>query len=148
MKKIVVGVVLLLFVAGAGILLLSNQAGKNTKTLSPGTQQAVVSPTVMATTTPSSTQSAVREFTITAQNFSFTPKQIAVNKGDTVKITFKNVDGFHDFMLDAFQVASKKISAGQEDVVTFIADKAGSFPYYCSIGNHRAMGMEGTLTVK
>ncbi len=26
--------------------------------------------------------------------------------------------------------------------------KAGEYKYYCAVGNHRAEGMEGTLTVQ
>src|SRR3989344_1759490 len=39
----------------------------------------------------------VKEFTITGDNFSFTPSTITVKKGDRVKITFKNNKGYHDF---------------------------------------------------
>ena len=67
--------------------------------------------------------------------------------GDTVRITFKNADGLHNLKLDDFQVATKQIKAGESETVEFVADKAGAFEYYCSIGNHRAMGMKGTLNV-
>lgn len=134
---------IVLALLGAGALLLSNQAGKPTKQIT-----TPPTPTVVQTTPTTNTQSAMKEFTVTGQNFSFSPNQLTVKKGDTVKITFKNVEGFHDFMLDAFNVVSQKISTGQEDIVTFVADKTGTFEYYCSIGNHRAMGMKGTLTVQ
>lgn len=94
-------------------------------------------------TTPS-----VKEFTITAKNFSFTPNAITVNKGDKVKITFKNSNGFHDLKIDEYNVATKQIQGGSQDVVEFTADKAGTFEYYCSVGTHRAMGMVGTLKVQ
>lgn len=90
---------------------------------------------------------SVREFTVTGSNYSFTPAYLTVKKGDTVRITFKNSTGFHDLKIDEFSVATKKISAGTEETVEFVASKAGSFEYYCSVGNHRAMGMKGTLTI-
>ncbi len=93
------------------------------------------------------TSTAVKEFTVTGQNFSFAPNTLTVKKGDQVKITFKNADGFHDFRIDEFNVASKRIRGGDSDTVEFTADKVGSFEYYCSVGSHRAMGMKGTLTV-
>lgn len=89
----------------------------------------------------------VREFTVIGGNFSFTPNTLEVKQGDTVRIAFKNANGFHDFKLDEFNVASGQIRDGESETVEFIADKAGSFEYYCSVGNHRAMGMKGTLTV-
>jgi len=51
----------------------------------------------------------VREFTISGQNFSFTPSSIMVKKGDKVKITLKNIDGFHDFKIDEYGVATKQL---------------------------------------
>jgi plastocyanin len=78
----------------------------------------------------------------------FTPSTINVNEGDRVKIVFKNTQGFHDFVIDQYGVATKQTNAPAEEVIEFTADKAGSFEYYCSVGEHRAMGMKGTLVVK
>ena len=89
----------------------------------------------------------VKEFTVTGSNFSFAPKILNVNKGDTVKITFVNSVGFHDLVIDEFDVATKQLQAGQSETITFVADQVGSFEYYCSVGTHRQMGMWGTLTV-
>lgn len=102
----------------------------------------------LPTPSPQSAPVAQKEFIVTGENYSFMPGTITVKKGDKVKITFKNIDGFHDFKLDEFGVATKKISSGQEEVVTFVADKAGTFEYYCSIGSHRAMGMKGAFVVQ
>jgi len=90
---------------------------------------------------------AIKEFTVTGQNFSLTPSTLAVKKGDTVKITFKNADGTHDLRIDEFNAATKRIRTGEQETITFVADKAGSFEFYCSVGSHRQMGMKGTLTV-
>lgn len=100
---------------------------------------------VVPATVPSTT---VKAFTVIGSNFIFTPNTITVNKGDTVKITFQSASGFHDLKLDEFNVATKQLKAGESETVQFVADKVGSFEYYCSVGNHRAMGMKGTLTVK
>ena len=90
----------------------------------------------------------VKEFTVSGKNFSFTPSLIAVKKGDKVKITFKSSQGFHDFIIDEFGVATKQAQAPYEEILEFTADKVGSFEYYCSVGSHRAMGMKGTLKVE
>ena len=66
----------------------------------------------------------VKEFTVTGQNFSFDIKTITVNKGDTVKITFKNVDGLHDFVIDEFGINSGRLSGGQDTAVPLTPDKA------------------------
>lgn len=96
-------------------------------------------------TTPSA--GTVKEFTVTGKNYSFAPATLTVKKGDTVKITFVNEGGFHDLKLDEFNVATRQLNGGSQETVTFVADKAGSFEYYCSVGTHRQMGMKGTLTV-
>ena len=63
------------------------------------------------------------------KNFSFTPSAVTVKKGEAVKIVFKNADGFHDFKIDAFKVATQRINTGGEEIVEFVADKAGTFEY-------------------
>lgn len=93
------------------------------------------------------TEGAVKSFEIDGSNFKFTPNTISVNEGDMVKITFKNTEGFHNFRLDEFNAKSKTISSGQSDELSFVAGKKGTFQFYCAVGNHRAMGMVGTLTV-
>jgi nitrite reductase (NO-forming) len=80
-------------------------------------------------------------------NFKFSPNKIEVKKGDTVEIVFKNTEGFHDFVIDEFNAKTSQIQAGKTETVTFVADKTGSFEYYCSVGTHRQMGMKGTLVV-
>ncbi len=98
---------------------------------------------------PSAALPVVKEFTIDNDHFSFKPSSLSVNKGDTVKITFRNTGGTHDLRIDEFTGAATRIlSAGESQTITFVADKSGSFEYYCSVGNHRAQGMWGTLTVK
>jgi len=105
--------------------------------------------TSTATSTPTSSgSSSVKEFAISAKNFSFVPSTMTVKKGDTVKITFKNDSGIHDFKIDEFAVATKQLKTGESETVEFVADKTGAFEYYCSVGTHRQMGMKGTLTVQ
>jgi len=112
--------------------------------------------TSAATTTPGTGVNAdvsvstgtTKEFTVTGKNFSFAPATMTVKKGDTVKITFVNSGGTHDLRVDGYNIGTKTLQAGQSETITFVADKSGSFEYYCSIGQHRQMGMKGTLTVQ
>ncbi len=129
--------------------------GQNTTPVTPDTSRTsegtITTPPAPAstTTTPTNvTTGSVKEFIVIGSNFSFTPNTLEVKQGDTVKITFKNANGTHNFKLDEFQVATKQIKSGQSETVEFIADKTGSFEFYCSIGNHRAIGMKGTLIIK
>lgn len=90
---------------------------------------------------------AVKEFTVIGDNFAFDVKEMRVKKGDTVRVTFRNAEGFHDWVLDGY-AKTAQLQAGGEETVTFVADKAGTFEYYCSVGKHRAMGMKGNLIVE
>ena len=115
------------------------------------TASASASPTVSVSASPSPTASSVSKvdtFTISAANFSFSPKNLTVNKGDTVKIVFQNNEGTHDWVIDEFNARTPRIGGGQTATIQFVANKTGSFQYYCSVGSHRALGMWGTLTVK
>jgi plastocyanin len=94
------------------------------------------------------TNSEVKEFAINAGNFAFSEKNITVKKGDRVRLVVTNTAGVHDLKLDKFNVATPILQVGQSQTVEFVADEAGTFEYYCSVGNHRAMGMVGTLVVE
>jgi len=81
-------------------------------------------------------------------NFYFKPNIIKVKQGDRVDITFVNNEGFHDFKIDEYNISTNRIKDGGQEKITFVADKKGSFEYYCSVGTHRQMGMKGTLVVE
>lgn len=76
----------------------------------------------------------------------FSPNEITVNKGDLVRIKITNTKGTHDFKIDEFNVYTET-PLDQEVIVEFIADKAGSFEYYCTKPGHRQNGHWGTIKV-
>ncbi len=90
---------------------------------------------------------SVREIEVSSSGLRFTPNEIRVNLGDTVRITYRNGGGRHDWVIDEFDAATPVIAAGQTSTVEFVADQAGSFEFYCSVPGHRASGMVGTLVV-
>jgi plastocyanin len=94
------------------------------------------------------TSGPIKEFTVDGTNFAFDPKTITVNKGDTVKIIFKDTDGAHNLAINGYNVSTRVIGEGSQETVQFVADKVGSFEYYCSVGGHREAGMVGTLIVE
>jgi nitrite reductase (NO-forming) len=89
----------------------------------------------------------VVEVELDAFSFGYSIEEIEVNEGDTVRIIMTNTGGSHDWDLDEFGVDGPVISGGQTTTMEFVADKKGSFEYYCSVGSHRAAGMVGTLIV-
>lgn len=81
--------------------------------------------------------------------FGFSPEEIKVKKGDKVRVVFKNTGKMtHNFVVDEFGVSTQIIAGGAQDTVEFVADTAGTFEFYCSVGNHRALGMVGKLIVE
>lgn len=92
--------------------------------------------------------SDVKEFTLEAGSYYYKPNIITVKKGDKVKVTINAVDKMHDFVVDEFNAKTDIVAAGKSASVEFTADKAGSYEFYCSVANHRAQGMVGTLIVE
>src|SRR3989344_2074219 len=144
MKKIIILIVIILIIGFFWFKKGAAPAPASTPTPNTATEGTLTTPPAPVTEIPAAN---TKEFTIIGSNFSFTRNKLEVKVGDTVRITFKNADGLHNLKLDDFQVATKQIKAGESETVEFVADKAGAFEYYCSIGNHRAMGMKGTLNV-
>lgn len=71
---------------------------------------------------------AANAITLKASNFEFDQKEIKVKKGDTVTITLENAQGNHAVKFDGYDQEAK---GGK--TISFTADKAGEFKYYCSI---------------
>lgn len=162
-KNIIIGGIVVLAILGVGYLTMSNSSTQSSAVQEEKTEsvETVVqenpSPTEKAVEATGSMEkkevtptgkSSTRTFTVEGSNFSFSLKEMRVKKGDTVKVVFTNKDGFHDWSLDEFGVATKQIPAGQSETVQFVADKAGTFEYYCSVGEHRQNGMVGKLIVE
>lgn len=95
-------------------------------------------------------QEGVKVFDIEGKPFEFSIKEIKVNVGDKVRINFKNTQGTHDFSIKEFDAQTKMLQAGETGSVEFVADKKGTFEYFCSVGNgfHRQQGMVGKLIVE
>lgn len=147
MYVIVVIVILVVVVGGMYLYKKNSQKTTVTPVMQP-TQAMMAATTTPSTASSAATHATVQKFTVTSSNFMFTPKTLTVKKGQPVEITFKNSEGTHDFVIDEFKIKTQMVQSGQSETVTFTPDKAGTFDYYCSVGNHRAMGMQGTLTVE
>lgn len=87
-------------------------------------------------------------FAVSGKNFTFDITEIRVREGDTVTINFRSTGGLHDWVIDEFNAQTKRVEKGEETSVTFVADRAGVYEYYCSAGIHRSLGMVGSLIVE
>jgi nitrite reductase (NO-forming) len=74
---------------------------------------------------------------------------LVASVGDTVTITLTSGDGTeHNIALPDFNVTSQNVSGkGNSVTVSFVANKAGTFPYFCNMPGHREAGMEGKFEV-
>lgn len=90
----------------------------------------------------------VREFKVLGSNYMFSPGVMNARKGETIRIVFYNIEGLHDFKIDELGVASQVLEENGTQAIEFEASKVGTFEYYCSVSNHRAVGMVGKLTIE
>ena len=159
MKLAIVGILIVAVLGIGGFVYLNKQKvdidgdndGDRMMQTSEQSENMQVSPTTaMASGSAMTVDEATNTVTVTVEgsNFKFVPAEIKVKKGQKVVVMFKNVGGFHDFVVDEFKAKTKQIKNGEEDRVEFVADKVGSFEYYCSVGEHREMGMVGKLIVE
>ncbi|HEU0035812.1 MAG TPA: Sec-dependent nitrous-oxide reductase [Kofleriaceae bacterium] len=65
----------------------------------------------------------------------FTPDIVRVKQGDTVHVHITNLeqayDATHGFAIDSYNI-NLSLEPGESNDVTFVADKAGTFPLYCT----------------
>ena len=153
MNKNVVMILGLLIVLGGGYFLLSNQSN------TPATDDAMMveEEVVMedeatagddTMTGDDAMMENVVEVALTGDDFAFSQEEIVVQEGDTVRITLTSTDMPHDWVVDELDARTEIAEAGETVTVEFVADTAGEYEYYCSVGNHREQGMVGTLIVE
>lgn len=91
----------------------------------------------------------VREITVNGFSFGYTPSSLTMKAGEKIRLTFISDDMVHDFIVEGTDIATDQIKGGDQTVIEFTApEEPGEYTFYCSVGNHRAQGMEGTLTVE
>lgn len=89
-----------------------------------------------------------KEIQMTAKKYEFNPNVITVKKGEHVKLVITALDREHGFKLEAFGI-NQKLPKGVPTTIEFTADKAGTFPFQCSVFcglGHRKM--KGKLVVE
>jgi nitrous-oxide reductase len=92
-----------------------------------------------------------RAITLTAQvpdKGGWEPRIIRVRVGQLVRLRLTSRDVTHGFLLPDFNIKAGPISPGEFTTVEFVADKAGTFTFYCNILCSRRHGsMNGRLIV-
>lgn len=89
-----------------------------------------------------------KEFDVIAKQWDFSPNTITVNEGDNVILNIESIDVNHGFALTTFGI-SEFLSPGNTVKVEFVADKTGTFSFFCNVSCGSGHGgMRGTLVVQ
>ena len=98
--------------------------------------------------TPAPNTGDVKVINVEAYSFGFNVTGPQINKGDKVKIIVTSTSGTHGFAMPDFNIDISPISPGETKSAEFIADKSGTFTYFCNVPcgpGHRSM--TGTITI-
>ena len=73
-----------------------------------------------------------RTFRIDARQYAYSPSELKVNAGDTVTFQLVSNDVVHGLYVDSYDV-SIEADPGQTAILTFTAEKPGSFRFRCNV---------------
>jgi len=73
-----------------------------------------------------------RIFQVDARQYAYSPADLKVNAGDTVTIHLVSNDVVHGLYVDGYGV-SVEADPGQTAMLTFVANKPGSFRFRCNV---------------
>ena len=93
-------------------------------------------------TTGNAASEQIRDISIDAVRYKYTPELIEINKGERVRININNIDTLHGIRIPEFNVKG-------ENSVEFTANKTGEFEFYCTVycgDQHKEM--KGKIIVK
>lgn len=76
--------------------------------------------------------SYVKNFTVKAYRYGYTPERLVVNQGDIVIITIQAVDAVHGFYIEDYEIRKDYITPGSPETISFVADRMGMFRIHCS----------------
>lgn len=131
---------LVLLVLVSGCVKSKDAAGTDTNTTTP--------PPPSGGTPPAPVELSVS----TSAPYAYSPATLTASAGDVVNLTYTNDDPVpiqqHNWVLDEAGATTEIIGVGESTSVTFTAPEAGTYTFYCSVGNHAQLGMTGTFTVE
>jgi len=91
-------------------------------------------PSVTPPSNPAPAVGTVKELKIEAYKFGFRiMNDVQINKGDTVRLSVTSTDGIHGFAMPDFNVDISPIGLGETKTAEFVADKSGTFTYFCNV---------------
>ncbi len=130
MKNVTIAIVAIVVIAVAAVLFTQSQ-----KSQTPVPQQTEVTQAPAQEAQPTNgamKEGAVKELTMTAKQWEFSPATLTVKQGDKVKLTIKSLDVDHGIAIPEFNVNST-LEPGKDTVVEFTTSKKGEFNFFCSV---------------
>lgn len=97
------------------------------------------------------------EVAVVAREFSFSPSEVRLKKGQPVRLEFRNEGSyFHTLTVDGMPVTvdgrertgiELRASGGSSAAIAFTPTAAGAFAFYCAVPGHKDYGMSGRVVV-
>jgi len=94
---------------------------------------------------------AVRTITLTAEEFEFTPSEVEIEPGETVRLKLVNEGRLsHNLTItgDGLEGRTQTIQRGETDSFEITASDSGTIEFICDVPGHEQAGMRGHLVVK
>jgi heme/copper-type cytochrome/quinol oxidase subunit 2 len=91
---------------------------------------------------------SLRRVSIVASKYAFEPGRIEVAQSDLVRIELRTADIAHSLTIDGYRI-SKRVNPGAPVTFEFLADREGTFPFYCNLQiDDGCRQMRGELVVR
>ena len=94
----------------------------------------------------------VRTVSVSETDFAIAPKDLDVKTGTTVTFEVRNHGATdHNLEIEGPEgevELDEDLSPGDAGTLEATFSRPGTYEWYCPVGNHREMGMEGTITVR
>jgi plastocyanin len=88
-----------------------------------------------------------REVRVIGREFSLSPAEIRARIGEPVNVLFENRGHmFHTFTIGGLSL-DLRANGGDEIAGSFRAERAGEYPFICTVSGHADAGMRGTVIV-
>lgn len=143
-SKLLIGLIVVIIIVILVILLNGSNAKEGTSAL----QDEITQNTKTDVEESENVQEV--DYSLELKNYSFTPNSIEVKAGETIRVKLTNTGGTHDFVIDELNVQSSLLESGEEDIIEITApadEKGSTYEFYCSVGNHRELGMVGEIKI-
>jgi plastocyanin len=83
---------------------------------------------------------------VSMTEYEFDPSDLSVSEGDSIEVT-NDGELPHNLTVEGEDVATDDIDPGGSEELT-VDLAAGDYDFICTIGDHAAQGMTGTMTVE